>query len=265
MSHNHNRLALSLYILLTSVLFESCVSSKETTYFNDRKDAEIEAAAINLDPILHAGDLVSITVSSLNPESALIYNTPNISAGNLNASNNATVTQASGYLVNQDGAIQFPVLGNLQVADMSKRQLTDDIRHRLIERKLLVDPIVTIRYLNFRVTVIGEVAHPTVVTVPSEQINVLEAIGLAGDLTIFGRRDNVLLVREDGGKKIMRSLNLNSTDLLKSPYYYLKSNDVIYVEPNKAKISSSSRSNQILPIALSGLSFVVIILDRLIK
>lgn len=265
MRRNQNRLAVCLLIILSTASLSSCVSSKETAYFNDKRDTEIQSAAINLDPVLHPGDLISITVNSLNPESSIIYNSPNISATAMNSSYSATTTQASGYLVNQDGAIQFPVLGSLQVAGMTKKQVTDDIRRRLTERKLLLDPIVTIRYLNFRVTVIGEVNHPSVVTVPSEQINILEAIGLAGDLTIYGRRDNVLLVREENGKKIMKTLNLKSSDLLQSPYYYLKSNDVIYVEPNKTKLQATGRTSTVLPIILSGLSFTAIIIDRLIR
>jgi polysaccharide export outer membrane protein len=113
--------------------------------------------------------------------------------------------------------------------------------------------------------VIGEVARPGVIPVPSEQINLLEALGLAGDLTIYGRRDNVLLIREQEGKKIMKSLNLNSTELLKSPYFYLRSNDVVYVEPNKTKVASTQRTNQIVPMILSGLSFTAIIFDRILR
>ena len=130
---------------------------------------------------------------------------------------------------------------------------------------MLIDPIVNVRYLNFRVTVLGEVAHPTVVSVPSEKISILEALGLAGDLTIYARRDNVLLIREENGNKTIRRINLNSSEILASPYYYLKSNDILYAEPNKAKVASTTRTNFLLPVIFSGLSFVVIVLDRLIS
>jgi polysaccharide export outer membrane protein len=208
---------------------------------------------------------VSITVNSLNPESSVIYNSPNVSALATTTVAGSTISQAQGYLVGQDGLIQFPVLGNLKVTGLTKKQLADDISKRLKDKQLLVDPIVTVRYLNFRVTVIGEVARPGVIPVPSEQINLLEALGLAGDLTIYGRRDNVLLIREQEGKKIMKSLNLNSTELLKSPYFYLRSNDVVYVEPNKTKVASTQRTNQIVPMILSGLSFTAIIFDRILR
>ena len=129
----------------------------------------------------------------------------------------------------------------------------------------MIDPIVDIRYLNFEVTVLGEVGRPTVITVPSEKISLIKALGLAGDLTIYGRRDNVLLIREENGQRITRHIDLNSSDFLSSPYYYLQPNDVIYVEPNKTKVASSSRSQQVVPIVLSSLSIIVVVITSLIK
>jgi polysaccharide export outer membrane protein len=113
--------------------------------------------------------------------------------------------------------------------------------------------------------VIGEVARPTVITVPSERISLIKALGLAGDLTIYGKRENVLLIREENGQKITRHINLNSAEFLNSPYYYLQPNDVVYVEPNKTKVATASRSQQVVPIILSSLSIIVIVLDRIIK
>jgi polysaccharide export outer membrane protein len=139
-----------------------------------------------------------------------------------------------------------------------------------LEKKLLLDPIVSIRFLNFRVTVLGEVGKPTVIPIPNEKISLLEALGLAGDLTIYGNRANVMVIREDvlPGKKEQRSIarvNLNSSELFTSPYYYLQSNDIVYVEPNKAKIASTSRAGQWLPVIFSGLSLAAIVADRLIR
>jgi polysaccharide export outer membrane protein len=148
------------------------------------------------------------------------------------------------------------------VAGLTKQKAKEVITKLLVDNKLLVDPIITIRYLNFRVTVLGEVSRPTVVTVPNEKISLLEAIGLAGDLTIYAKRDNVLLIREEKGSKLIKRINLNDSELFSSPYYYLKSNDVIYVEPNTAKVASASRSQQLLPTLISGLSFIAIILTR---
>ena len=116
----------------------------------------------------------------------------------------------------------------------------------------MIDPIVNIRFLNYRVTVLGEVKNPTVVSVPSEKVSLLEAIGLAGDLTIYAQRDNVLVIREEGEQKIVKRLDLSSNDLFTSPFYYLKTNDIIYVQPNKAKVASAGRAQQWLPIILSA-------------
>jgi polysaccharide export outer membrane protein len=148
---------------------------------------------------------------------------------------------------------------------LTKSQLKEIIIKNLLDKKLLVDPIVDIRFVNFRVTVLGEVGRPAVVNVPNEKISILEAIGMAGDLTIYANRENVLLIRETNGNKEIKRLNLNSNEIFTSPYYYLKSNDVVYAEPNKTKVRSTSQSWQILPIVLGSLSFLVIVADRLIK
>jgi polysaccharide export outer membrane protein len=161
--------------------------------------------------------------------------------------------------------VKFPVIGNIKAEGLTKKQLEDQITRELVSRKLLIDPIVTIRFMNFRVTVIGEVARPSTINVTNERISILEALGLAGDLTIYGKRENVLLIREEGTKKIIHRIDLTSKDVLSSPYYYLKTNDVVYVEPNNARIASTSRTQQLLPIILSGLSFIAIIVTYTLK
>jgi polysaccharide export outer membrane protein len=168
-------------------------------------------------------------------------------------------------LVNADGTIDLPILGAVTAAGLTKEELKTKITDIILSKKLLVDPIVDIRYLNYEVTVLGEVARPTVITVPNEKISLLKALGLAGDLTIYGKRDNVLLIREENGEKVTRHINLNSSDFFNSPYYYLKPNDVIYVQPNATKAATAGRSSQYLPIIFSVLSVVAIVLDRVIR
>jgi polysaccharide export outer membrane protein len=209
--------------------------------------------------------LLSISVSSLNPEATFIFNTPNVPTITTGSSAAGGSSQMTGYLVNQQGTIQFPVLGNINAAGLTKKALADTITHRLITNKLLIDPIVNVRFLNFRVTVLGEVARPTVVSVPNERISILEALGIAGDLTIYGKRDNVLLIREENGKKIIRRIDLNSASILSSPYYYLKTNDIIYVEPNNSRVAGAERSQQLIPIALGALSLLVVILTNITR
>lgn len=260
-----NKYLFFFYLILGSFfLAPSCVETKRVVYFNNIADTSIRPALPDLEPIIQKSDLLSIYVSSLNPEATLVFNTPNMPAPTSTSS--TTSTSASiGYLVGQEGSIQFPVLGNIPAAGLTKKQLTQYIAKSLLDKKLLVDPIVTVSFLNYRVTVLGEVTRPTVITVANEKISLLEAIGLAGDLTIYARRDNVLLIREENGQKIIRRINLNTEQIFTSPYYYLKTNDVVYVEPNKSKVATSGRGQQLLPIVFSALSLVVIIVSYLIK
>ena len=243
---------LFLIHILIVLFFASCATSRQAVYFNNVPDELVDNLNPDIEQKIAPNDILSIVVTSLNPDASLIFN-------NGSSSNS---TQAPGYLVDQDGNIQFPVLGKLQVAGITKKQLTENLRNSLIEKKLLIDPVVAIRYLNFRVTVLGEVLRPTVVIVPNEKISLLEALGMAGDLTIYGRRDNVTLIRDENGKRLIKRINLNSGEIFDSPYYYLKSNDIIYVEPNKTKIQNASPLRQNLPAILSGLSIVAIILTR---
>src|SRR5674476_1082216 len=256
---------LLFYFFTASLLFTSCMNTRKVVYFNNIQDTSFYSGNMEKQTPIQPNDILSITISSLNAEASQIFNPNN----NNNVRSTTTVTgsntEAGGYLVNADGTIQLPVLGSIQAAGLTKMQLKDNITNMILSKKLLVDPLVEIRFLNFEVTVIGEVAHPTVITVPSEKISLIKAIGLAGDLTIYGKRENVLLIRDENGVKKTRHINLNSSNFFNSPYYYLQPNDVVYVEPNKDKVASTSRSRQLLPAILSGLSIVVIVLDRFIK
>ncbi len=240
------------------------MSSKKVAYFSDVADSTFIASKAGLDPVIQKKDILSISVSSLSGEATVIFNSPNLvaaSAGSVVGS----AAQNSGYLVNQDGAIKFPILGNIVAAGLTQKQLEDNITKLLVDKKLLYDPIVTSRFLNFRVTVLGEVNRPGVVFVPSEQINILEAIGSAGDLTIFGLRDNVVLIRQEGPNKLVTRLNLNSSKILQSPYFFLKSNDILYIEPGKAKVASTKPLQQQLPVIISGISLLIILLTNVFK
>lgn len=254
-------LRISSFVIMVMFVFTACVSTKRAVYFSGQQNGSFNTPA---EPklIIQNNDLLSISVSSLNPEASAVFNQPNNPSSN---NTTTTTTTATGYLVDGNGNIQFPFLGAVHAEGLSKDDLKAKITKELVDKKLLVDPIITVRFLNFKVTVLGEVAHPTVVTVPSERISLLEAIGLAGDLTIYAQRDNVLVIRDEDGKKTTHRLNLNSTELFGSPYYYLKSNDVVYVEPNKNKVASTSRTQQWIPIILSALSLGVIVVDRVTR
>ncbi len=252
--------------VFAALLFlSSCVDTRKAVYFAGQQDASLPSSFTIPQTVIGPNDLLSITVSSLNSTASSIFNSPNVTYATNTPTNGGGPVQASGYLVDADGNIQFPILGPIKASGLTENALRAQIVKSLVDKKLLVDPIVAIRHLNFKVTVLGEVSNPTVISVPSEKITLLEALGLAGDITIYGKKDNVMVIREEAGKKIIKRLDLNTSEIFDSPYYYLKSNDIVYVEPNKVKVAGSSRSTQLLPIVLSGLSFLAIIIDRITR
>lgn len=246
------------------VLFSSCVSTKKVAYFADIQDSTIIRSPAGLEPVIQKKDILSISVSSLSPESTELFNMPNLPITPNMSSVNSN-PQTAGYLVSDEGTIKFPMLGNVQAAGLTSKQLEDTISRKLIDKKLLYDPIVTARFLNFRVTVLGEVNRPGVVYAPNEQLSILEAIGLAGDLTIFGLRDNVILIRQDGPDKLVKRLDLNSSKILQSPYFFLKSNDVVYVEPGKAKVATTDYTRQNLPIIFGGITAFAVLVNLILN
>jgi polysaccharide export outer membrane protein len=262
----HNFPATTKYFFWSFFLISSltsCLNTRKVAYFNDVKDSTLIASKESLEPLIQKKDILSIAVSSLSNEATIIFNAPNQPASPIASNNNSS--QTAGYLVRENGNIKFPLLGDIPAAGLTQKQLEDNLTKMLIDKKLLFEPIVTARFLNFRVTVLGEVSRPGVVNVPSEQISILEALGQAGDLTIYGLRDNVILIRQEGPNKLVKRLNLNSSKILTSPYFFLKSNDVLYVEPGKAKVANTEQARQILPIIFSGISVIVIILNSLLK
>jgi polysaccharide export outer membrane protein len=248
--------------LVFGILFSSCGNTKKVAYLNDISDTEISNAIDNLEPVIQKNDLLSVSVSSPNATASQPFNTAvTVSTQTVGY----TSTQASGYLVDQDGFIDMPMLGRIKAAGLTKKELKESITKSIVDNKYLLYPVVNVRYLNFKVTVLGEVARPMVINVPDEKINILEALGFAGDMTVYARRNNVALIREEKGNRIVKRLDLNSGDMLASPYYYLKSNDIIYVQPNKAKVSAASNTRNWLPAILSGLSVTAVIVDRLTR
>lgn len=251
-------------LLLVALSLSSCFNSKKVAYFQNVGDSSRVVSVPSFEPVVHHEDILSISVSSLSPEAALIFNAPNQPI-TPTAMSNPNMPQTAGYLVNQDGNIEFPVLGTLRAAGLTPKELEKVIKEQLEKRELLYDPVVNIRFLNYRVTVLGEVNKPGVVFASGEQISILEAIGMAGDLTIYGLRNNVLLIRTDGNQKLMQRIDLTSTELLRSPYFYLKSNDIIYIEPGKNKLASTDATLRILPVVFSGVSVIVVVLNSLLK
>jgi polysaccharide export outer membrane protein len=266
---------------LMLMLFTSCTSTKNVAYFQDLTDtAKIYTQVINgsYEVQIQPDDLLEIIVNSINAEAAAPFNMGNanpavtpgsqILQGMANAKIPATVnagtgnSNGEGYLVDKQGIIDFPVLGSIEVKGLTIPQLKDTLKARL--NKYLQDPIINIRLLNYKVTVLGEVMHPSTYSIPSERITVVDAIGMAGDLTIYGKRENVLVIREENGQRKFIRLNLNSSDIFQSPYYYLKQNDIIYVEPNKSKVVASDASQiRTISIISAALTLLVVLITRI--
>ena len=191
------------HLILLVILF-SCTNTRKYTYFNNIGDAEINRSIEDLEPVIRYNDLLSIMVSSPNPTATQI----------LNPSSSSPVP---GYLVNQQGFIEFPMLGLVRAAGLTKKELKESITKSIVQNQLLLDPIVTVRYLNFKVTVLGQVSRPSVLSVNDEKISILEALGLAGDMTIDARRDNVLVIRDVEGKRVTKRLDLTSPETRVTP------------------------------------------------
>ncbi|WP_257658722.1 polysaccharide biosynthesis/export family protein [Parapedobacter lycopersici] len=256
-------------LLLTIVfagLFASCGSRQNLVYFSDLPDTVAYKVAMGEveEPTVQPNDVLRIMVNSLNPETNRLFNTGTIQSveeSRYSTSSEGNVGQ-QGYLVNADGFISFPVLGQVQVEGLTR----DQVRQKMVTlvSEYVKDPIINVRFTNFRVTVVGEVRNPSTFQVPTERINIIEALGLAGDMTEFGKRDNVLLIREIDGERTMVRLNLNDKDALNSPYFYLRQNDVIYVEPSRYRDPSGDRALRIVTAVFAGLTTLGLFLQRIL-
>lgn len=230
----------SYLIILTSLLLASCTSYKSVPYLqNPEAVNEFQEILPMYDAKIMPKDLLTITVNTSDPEAAAPFNLTVQSPININRSTLTTQPTLQQYLVSNDGAIDFPVLGRLQVGGLTKNEAENMIREKLGDY-LRETPIVTVRMSNYKIAVLGEVARPGMFTVNNEKVNLFEALAMAGDLTVWGMRDNVKLIREDAvGKREIIELNLNNAEIVTCPYYYLQQNDILYVSPNKTKAKNS--------------------------
>ena len=231
-----------LYLLFSLALLSSCNTSKEIIYFQDVEVNSPEAVAPPQDITVQPKDQISIVVSSKDPELAALFNLTRVqqrvgSTGLNNSNNNGEI---SGYTLDDKGAIDFPVLGNLTVAGMTRSQIAALVKQRLKEENLVNDPVVTVEFMNLSFSVLGEVKTPGKYSISKDYITLLEAISMAGDLTIYGKRDAIFVIREEKGERVTHWVDLRSCDLFKSPVYYLKQNDVVYVQPNKVRAGQST-------------------------
>ena len=221
-----------LYSLILIVLVASCASKKDVYYFQDIDStaAENSFKFLNIQP----GDILDIQIKALNPESVLVFQRQATLGLQQQQVQNRAI---DGYLVGEDGSINLPIVGAIDTTNQSTQALAQIIQEAL--KPYINNPTVNIRLLNFRISVLGEVNNPGTFTVLEERLSLPQALGLAGDLTINGDRNHLLLIRNEKGKKTNQVIDLTKTDFLQSPFYFLKQNDIIYVRPNSARVKSS--------------------------
>jgi len=260
MDNRKQILALCFIILMIA----GCRPTRNITYLSDLGAARDSSTQVKQTfiRVVQPGDLLSIIVSSLSIESNYLFNNDHYGYGDPEESGSSG--SGTGYLVDENGFIDFPLIGSIDLLGLTKTEAKEKLVQKLNEQ--VKKPVVSIRFLNFKVTVLGEVNSPSSFNIPTDNINVFEALGLAGDMTIYGKRENVLLIRENGEIRTTIRLNLNEKNFLSSPYYYLQPNDILYVEPDEAKASLTNlkkRDFQFgLSIAISIVSIITLLLTR---
>ncbi|WP_114936349.1 polysaccharide biosynthesis/export family protein [Mucilaginibacter endophyticus] len=266
---------LLLFILFISAGLLSCSSTKKVKYFQDIPDSgqlKLIPAAVYVQPKIQVDDILSIIVQTIDPIASQNVNGGNVAtgtaplgslAGGSSGQSALGLPQASsGYLVDKDGNIDMSILGRIHVVGYSTSELKEVITKEA--SKYYNNPTVSVRFANFKVSIAGEVLKPGQYVIPNEKVSVLDAIAMAGDLTIFAKRENVLLIRENpDGTKTPYRINLKKSDIMSSSYYYLKQNDYIYVEPRKAK-SDATDAAQAKYVTIAGalLSLLIVIATR---
>ena len=258
----------NLWLLLLPLLLAACQSYKKVPYFQNVEVVnEVEQQEKLYDAKIMPKDLLTIVVSCTNPELAIPFNLTVASNAGIAVSTSSYVTTQpvlQPYLVDNEGNINFPVLGELKLGGLTKREAEQLIIDKL-KPYMKETPIVTVRMVNYKISVIGEVTRPGTFTISNEKVNLLEALAMAGDMTVYGLRDNVKLIREDAnGKQQIVTLALNKAETILSPYYWLQQNDIVYVTPNKAKARNSDVGNS-TSLWFSATSILVSIVSLLVN
>jgi polysaccharide biosynthesis/export protein len=256
-----NLLQLLLVFGVSLSLFSSCVSSKKISYFNYLPDTLNSPMTLQLsqytDPRIQTNDLLQVSVQTIDPQGASMMGAQQGATYNTQGSQGGATVP--GYLVDKNGEIELPLVGRIKLAGLT----TSEARNAIAQKasQYYKSPVVNVRFANFNITVLGEVNKPGQYTVPNEKASVLDAIGMAGDLTIFGRRNDILLLREEGNEKKAIKLDLNSKEFFQSPYFYLKQHDVVYVSPTKNRAASADvTTGRTLSFVSLGLTLLTVII-----
>lgn len=243
-----------LYYLMIFLFLSSCASSKKINYFQNNDDSISKELLVNFEPPLQIGDILTINVSAIEQEAAMPFN--------LFESQNIANQIPLPYIIDAEGEINFPVIGKIKAAQLTTKQLTKYLTTAL--SPFLKKPIVNIRITNFKVTILGDVKNPGSYPVLNERISIIEALGLAGDLTIYGDRENITLIREQNGKRTFKNIDLTNKKLFNSPYFYLSQNDALYIASNKTKVNSSSVGPN-TSVILSSVSILTTLIAILVR
>lgn len=250
MTHIIKKITLLLFI----VLLTGCNAYQKVAYLQEAGTQAILSDSVKTpvpEPIIKVGDVLMITVNTNNPEASVPFNIPLIPSGgdaskryNLGGGSNISYgLSMQNFLVDADGEITYPVIGTLKAAGMTKKQLSETIKSSIYPQYITEEPIVLIRFGNFKVSVLGEVMRPGSFVIDNEKVSILEVLALAGDMTIYGRRESLLLVRENNGSRETIRIDIRDKNLVHSPYFYLQQNDVLYVEPNDSRSRASAISS----------------------
>lgn len=243
---NKSQVVFYLFILIT---LNSCVSKKKIIYLQGQQNQS--SNQVNYEPIIQNDDLLSITISSVEPELATPFNIDQLQSSGGGSGSNVNKTT---YLVDTAGEIDFPVLGKIKVIGLTKTLLKQQLKERLA--LYLTEPIINIRIVNYKVSVLGEVNKPGTYSLSGDRITLLEVIATAGDLTLFGKRNNILIIRDYLGTKTYNRVDITKADFVNSPFYYLDQNDIVYVEPRKARIDGTAIGGNVSAI-MSIASFLI--------
>lgn len=252
---------LALVLIMSSCSVFKDKEYKDVSYFQNLDHTDFREERIqNYTPLkIQPGDILGINVNSINQDAAAVFNT---STNRVSGANPDAINPVYGFRVDANGEVQLPLVGTMKVSEMTTDEMAKKLTNDLLA--YLKSPIVNIRVLNFKLSVFGDVGKPNVYTIQNEHININELISLAGDLNITANRKNVLLVREEDGKRQYFYIDLTKKDLFNSPYYYLHNNDVLYVDPDKTKYDTVSRSYKRSSLTLAALSVVSIIISAII-
>lgn len=249
-----------LMAVVAAVVSTSCSTPTEIAYVADAARDSAIAITGQFTKGIQANDLLSIYVESETPAVTIPFNqeTNKIAVAEGQVMNPGT-SAVSGYLVNNDGDITFPVLGKLHVLGLTHDELASMIEHRLVSEGHINDAVVTVKLMNFTVSVLGDVKNPGQIRASGERLTIFEALSMVGDLTIYGQRHNVTVIREENGQRIIGEIDLSSKDVFNSPFYYLHQNDVVYVEPNMKKKRQAERDPMLLTYVSSAVSIISVL------